>query len=1002
MVARAGLVAVIASGLVGCAAPEQGPLSPEQALESFRVATGFRVELFAAEPHVVDPVEMAFDENGGVYLAELGDNPDDPPAGQEPLSRIKYLEDTDGDGRIDRHTVFADGLLAVEGIAPWRGGLVATAAPDILYLKDTDGDRRADVREVMYTGFAVPHVEGRLSNPRLGLDNWFYVVNHGYPGSVTVPGNPSVPAVNVRKREFRFHPIRGLAEASTGDAQFGQSYNRWGHWFITHNTVHLRHTVVPPGYLDRNPLFAVEESEQDISDHGRPASPVYPISAPQRWRVERTRARSRRYAETRPGRVEQLAGFFTAAAGTTVYTGDRFGPDFEDAIFVGEGNGNLVHCDVATPDGATYTARRWPAQGEFLASSDNWFRPVNFANAPDGSLYVLDYYREFLEHPDFIPEAVKRRLGMDFRAGDTLGRIYRIVPAKEGWRPRPDRLGDFASEELVRLLGHSNGWHRRTAHRLLVERQDQGAVHSLEHNLTAHPDAAVRLRSLWVLEGLGSLTPELVESTLGDVHWAVREAALRLADPTLESLSGAVLDATRDENPRVAFQAGLTVGGLPVSGELAATLAGLVARFPDDPWFHVPVLSAPPAMAGPVLSALAEQYPAYFEAPSRERLRFVEQAARVVGARNDHAETVATLVTAATSDRLAGTAWRAAVLDGLADGLALHAGRIRSPQATASLGTLLSDDADAVRAGAARLAPYFDIGAEVGRARVAALDPEMPLNRRLEAASVLRAGTFDEIGQALAALVRDAPDAELRVRAVRVLGSLADSRAADVLAGAWDGSPEEVRDAIADSLMRRSEHAMALVTAVRDGRIRPADIAAVTRIRLSEHPNDAVRSVVAQHLDLQLRDRDLVLAERLAALDEQGDPVAGKPLFDRECASCHVARAARGRIGPDLSGVTNRSREDLLTSILDPSYAIEDRYRNYILETRDGRFHDGILVAETASTVTLRGEREDNSVLKRDIAELRTSEVSLMPEGFEDAFSDRDLADLIAYLQAGL
>ena len=316
-----GTLSGIAS-FAACGWPGSEPLTPRQALESFRVADGFRVELFAAEPHVVDPVEMAFDENGGVYVAELLDNPYDPPEGEPPLSRIKYLEDTDGDGIVDRHTVFADRVLGVEGIAPWKGGLIATAAPDILYLKDTDGDHQADVRERLYTGFALANVEVRVSNPRLGLDNWFYVANHGTPGTITPPARPNDDAVNIRNREFRFHPLRNLAEPATGDAQFGHDSNEWGHWFIAHNTVHLRHTVIPSGYLGRNPFLSVESTTQDISDHGRPAATLFPISQPQQWRVDRTEARQRRYAETRPDRQERLAGFFTAACGSTVYIGD--------------------------------------------------------------------------------------------------------------------------------------------------------------------------------------------------------------------------------------------------------------------------------------------------------------------------------------------------------------------------------------------------------------------------------------------------------------------------------------------------------------------------------------------------------------------------------------------------------------------------------------------------------------------------------------------------------
>ena len=1002
MPARFGATAAFGALLCGCSLPSNGPLEPHQALEAFKTATGFRVELFASEPHVVDPVEMVFDEYGGVYVAEMRDNPDDPEPGMPPLSRIKYLEDSDGDGRIDRHTVFADRLLAVEGIAPWRGGLIATAAPDILFLKDTDGDHRADVREVLYTGFALAHVEGRLSNPRLGLDNWFYVVNHRSPGTVTAPGRPAMAPVNVRNREFRFHPVRELAEASPGDAQFGQSQNRWGHWFITHNTVHLRHVVISPGYLDRNHLLAVEDAEQDISDHGQPAARVFPISEPQQWRVERTRARQRRYEETSPGRVEQLAGYFSAAAGSTVYHGDRFGPEFEDAVFVGEGNGNLVHCDFTSPHGATYTARRWPAGSDFLASTDNWFRPVNFANAPDGNLYLLDYYREFHEHPDFIPEPIQRRLRMDFRAGDDRGRIYRIIPDESPWEARPVALGDLTSEGLADLIDHPNGWHRETAHRLLLERQDRGAVDRLTELARNHADPAVRLRSLWVLEGLDSLNPELVRSAFGDPHPAVRETALRIAEPYLADFVEPALLATGDESARVAFQAGLTIGGLPLGSGVVQSLAGLLARFPDDPWFHAAVLSARPDLGAPVLEALADKHPVFFGSASRERLRLVRRMVRIVGTRNDQAEIDRILGLVVGTGVVSHPEWSSAALNGLADGLSLHGKPVGSPRAVSALGALLQHEAGSVRSSAAKLAPFFALESVVRAAKNLAGNISAPLSRRLVAASVLQAGTFEDVAPSLEAFLLDHSEGQLRARACRVLAAFPDARASDILLQAWEVAPPELRDVMADAMLRRSGHALKLVQAVGNGQVSRADIPAIALIRLSQHPDEAVRAAVERHLGSGLPDRASVLAERLSVLELRGDARAGKPLFERECASCHVARASRARVGPSLAGVANRSREDLLTSILDPSYSIEDRYRNHLLETRDGRFHDGILVAETSATLTLRGEREDISVFKRDVADLRISMVSLMPEGFEDTFSDKQLADLIAYLQAGL
>ena len=986
-----------------CGSAPPGPLSPRDALQSFRIADGFRIELFASEPHVVDPVEMAFDESGGVFVAELLDNPHDPPTGQQPLSRIKYLEDTDSDGMVDRHTVFAEGLLAVEGIAPWKGGLIVTAAPDILFLKDTDGDHQADVRETLYTGFAVPNVETRISNPRLGLDNWFYVVNFGNPGEVRSLRRPDAPTATVRNREFRFHPLRGLGEPAPGNAQFGHDYNERGHWFVAHNTVHLRHTVFPPGYLPRNPHLVLERPEQDISDHGQPAAAVFPLSQPQQWRIDRTVARQKRYAETRPGRAERLEGYFTAASGTTVYLGDAFPSELRGSVFVGEGNGNLVHCDILTPSGPTYSARRWPEGADFLASTDNWFRPVNFSNAPDGNLYVVDYYRQYLEHPDFIPDAIKKRLKMNFRAGDTLGRIYRIVPDKPKSEPRNVHLGMATSHELVGLLGHSSGWHRRTAHRLLLERQDESVVEALGAMARSGPTTEARLHALWVLEGLNVLAAGLVGESLGDSDEAVRENALRLTERFPGNFAEQVLEAIGDESPRVAFQAALTAGDFPASPALFQAYATGLARFPESPWFHFAVLSAPPVMAAPVLERLVRNQSEFFVDPSKARKDYLRRVARVIGAGRSPSEIEGVLQGLVTVKHLAAEPWKVMALEGLADGLALREGRrLPTGVASAPMDALLGDGSEAVRAAAAKAARFFDLSAHVKRASDQALDPSVPLSRRVIAARTLQGGNFEEVSGALAMLLRTASDSALQTAAAESLAAFNRPEVSDILIAAWPAYKAGTRSSVAEILIRRDSLATAFLGAIADGRIAANEVAPITRIRLSQHPNEHVRRSAAVQLPSELGDRGQIVARYMGALDIRGDVSQGKKVFESECANCHLSNGSRGRIGPDLSGVTNRSNEDLLTSILDPSYAIENRFRNYLLETTDARFYDGILVAETTASVTLRGENRDISVLKEDIAELRESAVSLMPEGLEEALTDQDLADLLAYLRSGL
>src|SRR6476660_4956107 len=232
---RCSILAILSTVvfLVSCSSkhPDAPSLSAEESLKSMHVNGDFHVELFASEPLVFDPVEMVFDENGKVYVCEMLDYPDDPPDGQPARSRIVLLEDTDGDGKPDKRTVFAEHVLEVSGILPWKGGLIVASAPDILFFKDTDGDGKADVRKVLYTGFPKVNPEARVTNPRLGIDNWIYVSNHGREGHITSPSHPERSAIDVGGTDFRFRLDGDLAEPASGPTQFGATFDDWGNRF---------------------------------------------------------------------------------------------------------------------------------------------------------------------------------------------------------------------------------------------------------------------------------------------------------------------------------------------------------------------------------------------------------------------------------------------------------------------------------------------------------------------------------------------------------------------------------------------------------------------------------------------------------------------------------------------------------------------------------------------------------------------------------------------------
>lgn len=990
---------------IGCRTGADSGLQPEQAIQSFEVVDGFRVELFAAEPFVSDPVEMAFDENGGIYVAEMHDNPADPAPGQPPRSRIVYLQDTDNDGRIDKQTVFADHLLAVKGLLPWKGGIIATAAPDILWLQDTDGDHRADIRKVLYTGFdAGANMEFRIGNPRLGVDNWVYVANYGRPGEITSPDHPTMEPVPVRGGDFRFHPLRGTAQAVPGGSQFGLALHEWGDVFLSDNTVHLRHAVMPPGYLSRNPYLVVDSAAQDISDHGQPASPVFGISKPQQWRVERTQARQERYEQTRPGHVERLAGYFTASCGVTIYTGDSFPEEYAGNIFVAEGDGNLVHRDLIRPMGATYTASREPADAEFLASTDNWFRPVNFANAPDGNLYVIDYYRQYLEHPEFIPESIRNRLKMDFTHGQDRGRIYRVVPVNPKHQRRPQvEMGAASGQELVAFLQHTNGWHRETAQRLLIERREVTLAPALERLFAESAVPAARIRALWSLEGLDALRQELVREAMHDGHWAVRKHGVRLAERFLSGLRSEVLRTAADEHLHVRMQAVLTSGNLQPAPEVLKVLTQALSDHPEDRWIRLAVLSAPPHAALPLAENLLRGHHGFFDSLSDGKRALLNEWSRIIGARRQPAELSFWLKSVASHPQLDNDAWRTASLEGLAKGLALRAiDRLRVTAVEQPLARMLRHGSPDVRQAAADVTQYFFLPRLVARSLLEAADASLPVEQRVLAVHTLRGGEFQQVRPTLERILTSLEPRPLQKAAVETLGAFDDPATPAVLLTGWRGYNAETRRWVVENLVRHRERIGPLLDAIEQGRVAARDIDDVSRIRMTQFAAPEFAARVKALLNLDQSDRAAVVHAYQDVLRLRGDSRRGEQAFERECAKCHLGRSERGPIGPDLSGVNNRNADTLLADILDPSAAIQDRYENYILETKDGRIYDGLIVSETSAAITVRGELEDVTLLRENVTAVRVSGVSLMPDGLEESLSKQDLADIISYLRSGL
>lgn len=645
-----------------------GPLSPEESLKTFQFGGDFKAEVFATEPHVIDPVSMEFDEQGNAYVVGMLDayKPDS----TKGKGRIVLLKDLNGDGRADTSIVFADSLREASSILPWNGGLLITAAPNIMYYKDTDGDGRADSKEVLFTGFFTKNEEAQISNLRFSVDNWIYANNNGQAGEVSFTRVPGAPKLQMQGSDFRFRLDRNQFELTTGRGQFGLAIDDWGHRFFTQNSLHIQQMVIPRRYLQRNqnpPVSNPSPPIVNISDH----DPIMfqKTDAPY-WRAERTRQRNKKFQENHLDRVEYEKDHFTAASGGTFYGGDAFPKEYYGNIFTGDVAGNLVHRDMlSNVDTAPFLVAKRSEQEknkEFMASTDSWVRPASFTVGPDGDLYMIDMYRQHIETPISIPEDLQ--VGMDFNAGSKFGRIYRIVPknAAAYKKVSPD-LRNANSNDLVALLSHQNAWWRLQAQRLLLERQDKTVIASVRALFNQSKDARTRLHALYVLEGLNSLNAEIVKKAMKDSSAGVRENAAILSErfpeclPQLEKM-------INDPSIPVAFQASLSLGEFNGKA-VVATFSKVIEQYGHSPWFRTAVLSSKAGSSIDLFKMLTDKG-LFFNEVKPWKLQFLEDYASIIAARNEKGQIISSLEMLSGSSITKPEKWHAAFVKGFTKGVA--------------------------------------------------------------------------------------------------------------------------------------------------------------------------------------------------------------------------------------------------------------------------------------------------------------------------------------------
>ncbi|MGI8604804.1 MAG: PVC-type heme-binding CxxCH protein [Verrucomicrobiales bacterium] len=554
--------------------PRFPPLDPVRALEAFKIRPGFRIELAACEPNVVDPVAMAFDETGALFVVEMRDYSE---RRAEMLSRVRRLEDKDGDGNFESSSVFLDRLPWATGVACWDGGIFVIASPDLWFAKDTNGDRIADERRIVFTGFGATreklNVQALPNSLTWGEDCRLHGVAAANGGRIrrVVEGKPIGEEISVEGTDFSFDPRTFAFRAETRTAQFGLTFDQFGRKFVCSNSSHMQWAPYGGRDRDKTTHLPLPPPLIDIPVDG-PSAEVFRISPEEPWRVVRTHWRASGLAQ---GPVEgggRASGYFTSACGIhfskgTICPGDAFICDI---------GSNLVHRKRMreTADGPVAERDRDESNSEFLASRDTWFRPVAFASGPDGALYLADMYREIVEHPDSLPPQIKKHL--DLNSGNDRGRVWRVVPEK--WqRPAPEDLRKMSDVELARALEHANGWHRECAQRLLLWRADTSVVPVLRGSKSP--------QALYLLNSLNLLGAAEVVSALGPNDERLRLAGLRLAKDFAadQDVAEAISALEGDLSPRVQWQLALTLRLVDVPGRLRL-LSRLIPN--NDPRFE--------------------------------------------------------------------------------------------------------------------------------------------------------------------------------------------------------------------------------------------------------------------------------------------------------------------------------------------------------------------------------------------------------------------------------
>jgi putative membrane-bound dehydrogenase-like protein len=945
--------------------PRIPSLSPQEALKQFDMAEGFEVKLVACEPLVVDPVAFAFDAKGQLWVVEMRDYSEQD---TERLGRVAVLRDTDNDGVMDARTTFVENLSWPTAIWPWLDGVIVADAPNLTWHRDTDGDSKADKSENWFTGFGRSNVQGLINSFRWGVDGCIHGATSS-SGADLVSANGSKLALG--RRDFSINPLTHELQPETGGGQHGMCFNRWGDKFVTSNSDHLQQIVDIEQWLNKQSnQVTLPALRRSIAEDG-PQAEVFRSSPVEPWRIVRTRLRA---TGVTPGIVEgggRAAGYFTGATGTAILDRElAFGHDSQpdDVAIVCDVGSNLVHRKRLIDQGLFYQGHRIDKDAELLRSRDIWFRPVQIGEGPDGALYIADMYREVIEHPASLPPMIKKHL--DLTSGRDKGRIWRLSRKDRSAQTIPN-LSAVKDRQLIERLSSKIGCERLLASQTLSER--------------------------FALRSLEAKTVDLIEETANSATLPeARLLSLHLLDRMQPSNNRLATMLNREKHPRVLAHAIERVGQAGQAKHASKSLIAIAGEATDHR----------------VQLALAK---VSVELEPNDRSDLLTN---IIAKKTD--PLVRALVAVAAGNQ----SWK--LLQAASDigddnyqqwlalSLPLWASDVsKSPDLTQFVVDSLRPDSSRRRAWLNGLSQLSSPSQAIQLLEIAKatksvdefVSSEIERTNSIESLHWLRLASSEIQIKWLDSLMQPTATEAQQIACIESLSWSNHEKLTSKLVDSFRSLTPSVQLSALRAIVSRQERLPSLIDALKQKKISRSQIPAEIRQSLLAQRDKAIADQFKSLIEAASTDRAAVLSRYASSTETTPDVASaklnGKAVFQRVCAQCHRLGDIGNDVGPPLKQLADKSAGQLLEAILDPSREVDPKYTGYTILLDNGTVLTAVILQESGQQIVVGEAGGKQTTLDRSsIEEMKSSGLSLMPNGLEDQISPQQMAELIQYLKS--